>query len=84
MKLLKYYFEILFPIPLLFYILKYSDLYIFIVVVLFYSLVYRQMTDGFRLYELKIIDKVNYKIFNPFYMFKLRFMHISRLYFSNN
>lgn len=83
MKLLKYYLEILFPLPLLYYTLKYNEFYVFVIIVIFYSLFYRQLIDGYRLFELKIIEKVNYKVFNPFYMLKMRIMHFSELYFLN-
>lgn len=83
MRLLKFYLEIIFPLPLLFFILEYKDFYIFISTVLFYVFVYRQLIDGYRLFELKIIDKFDYKVFNPLYMFKLRLLNFSNLYFSN-
>jgi hypothetical protein len=80
MKLVKYYLEILFP--LFYFALKYSELYLFLIFILCYSLVYRPLTDGFRLFELGIIPKVNFRIFNPFYMFKMRMLHFRKLYFK--
>jgi hypothetical protein len=77
-NLIIYYFQILLPIPLLYFSIKHGDSVIFATLFVFYY-IYRSFTDYYRLLRKKMVEK------NNFFMFFMPLWHIKyfkELYFE--
>ena len=83
MKLVSYYLQIILPLPVIYLsnqMFHRPD--IFVLLLLGYALLYRGLTDGFRLQRLGLMKRNElWKIFIPFSTFRLRYFH--ELYFVN-
>lgn len=78
-NLLMFYTIILLPLPLLVWYAMNGESLCFVVGAILY-IIYRDFTDGYRLYYLGLISKADIFKFKVIF---LRFKYFSKLYFGN-